>query len=239
MITKEMINEYFCRQLDYIYNHYPAFCYHVEGCDSGEFYDEFCSPGRSRKKQGMANSSFTTIAGMTRSVFLFSDNKHEEIANHYVLKVNSHRFGNKAANYNKSEYDMFETACGMRTQGAFAECWFLEQDDDSCFDFSGDEFLIMERAEVDEDLFYVSGFREYQSFTGQEVESDSREYWDAYNDFRDLDDLEIVSYVFIPFYGERFVEELLDMEISDIHSGNVGFLPDGTPVLIDYAGFNI
>ena len=239
MITKELVNEYFCRQLDYIYNHYSAFCYHIEGCGSEEFYDEFCSPGRSREKQGMANSSFTTIAGMTRSVFLFSDEENEEIASHYVLKVNSHRFGNKAANYNKSEYDMFQTACDRRMQGAFAECWFLEQDDGSCFDFSSDEFLIMERAEVDEDSFYISGFREYQSVTGREVEDNSREYWDAYNDFRDLDDIDIVFYVFAPFYGDCFTEELVGMPISDIHSGNVGFLADGTPVIIDYAGFSI
>ena len=239
MITKEMINEYFCRQLDYIYNHYPAFCYHIEGCSSGEFYEEFCSPGRSREKQSMANSSFVTIAGMTRAVFLFSDSEHEEIANRYVLKVNSHRFGNKTASYNKAEYDMFRTAYNLRAQGAFAECWFLEQDDDSCFDFSDDEFLIMERAEVDEDLFYLSGFKEYQNVTGREAEDDSREYWDAYNDFRDLDDIDIVYYVFAPFYGERIAEELIDMPISDIHSGNVGFLSDGTPVLIDYAGFDI
>lgn len=239
MITKELVNEYFCRQLDYIYNHYPTFGYHIEGCGSQEFYDEFCSLGGSRKKQGMANSSFYSIAGMTRAVFLFSDSEHEEIASHYVLKINSHRFGSKTANYNKSEYDMFQTACDLRTQGAFAECWFLEQDEDSCFNFSSDEFLVMERAEVDEDLFYVSGFREYQSVTGREAEDNSREYWDAYNDFRDLDDIDIVSYVFAPFYGERFVEELVDMPISDIHSGNVGFLADGTPVIIDYAGFSI
>lgn len=52
---------------------------------------------------------------------------------------------------------------------------------------------------------------------------------------------EWLAYAF-EWYGEKAVNDLLafiDLEnISDLHSENVGFRADGSPVILDYSGFN-
>jgi hypothetical protein len=46
--------------------------------------------------------------------------------------------------------------------------------------------------------------------------------------------------VAIENYGEDFVEKLIDFckeNVDDLHHGNIGYRTDGTPVIIDYAGY--
>ena len=45
----------------------------------------------------------------------------------------------------------------------------------------------------------------------------------------------------IDFYGENFVRKVMQfidkIGVTDFHSGNLAYREDGSPVIIDYAGF--
>lgn len=60
-----------------------------------------------------------------------------------------------------------------------------------------------------------------------------------YNPF--IDNIDFVASI-IEFYGKDFWLKLLDFieyyGIRDLHNGNLGHREDGSPVILDYAGFN-
>lgn len=96
----------------------------------------------------------------------------------------------------------------------FAECWYGG-------DYKGVPIYIMRRADVDRD--YIESFQSNRNY--EETEGFCGET-DVYE-------------CFASYYGEEETERLndflIDYDIEDIHSGNVGFV-EGKPIFIDYCG---
>lgn len=119
------------------------------------------------------------------------------------------------------EYDIYQRICKDNMTEFFPETDFLMEAD-------GYEFYIQERADIDEDR---AEDEIYQSIRYSfEDDEEAQDY--AYSGEVTLED--ILYAIFGSDDGEKLSQYLSGLDITDIHSGNVGWR-NGYPMIIDFA----
>lgn len=145
----------------------------------------------------------------------------------FICKID---FDDRDINFCKKEADNYQNAIVDGIDELFAECY----DFPIIFDNIYLNAEIMEKVEVDEEKAEDYSYKiRYQNsglslcdFDDQhEILSSSEEVEVIFQEILDYD-----KYIAL----NKFV---YDYDIDDIHTGNIGFLPDGRIKITDYAGF--
>lgn len=151
--------------------------------------------------------------GISKGVFIINFDYGDE----WVMKI---PFCDKMYDYCALEVQNYTLAKQDGLENFFAETFSLGS-------FLNAEVYLMRRADVDYD--------ELESYSTNEGCS---EYYCNDSDYIYPDVLSCLDGFYNCDKVERLVNFCTNWEINDIHGENIGFYKDGTPVIIDYSGFD-
>lgn len=222
-MDREKINKYFLNLINGIIENKSEWSREALLCRVGYEYEE-----SDALLEADVTSEFNINIRHGASKLVIISNDNHEYSERYVAKI---PFNFAVMDYCKEELKTYNSVLEdyESFKEYFAECWcagLVDIKDNDGF-LNHIPVYIMRRADVDEN----------------EVESSSYDFWindGGEPDCYDPEDNEEVINCFKNHYGKELgeaIEEIIDMlEVTDLHSSNVGFI-DGNPVLIDYSGY--
>lgn len=219
-MDREAINEYFLNLIKEIIDKYPHFSTGLL-VDSAEVFDNCTFNERLEIHQ---EQDIEITFGASKIVFI--SERDDEYSKEYIVKI--------PINFDNTNYCLIEQNYYKEIKKEipnflkyFAECWYggsVNIIDEDGFNVEV-PFYIMARADINEEVVSTTSYNYWINNGGRPDTYDGEE--EAFNCLKE-------------FYGEENIEELMEfleeMDIGDIHNGNIGFVK-GNPILIDYSGY--
>lgn len=224
-MDRNKINEYFLNLINDIIKNESEWSSEALLCKAGYMYEK-SETLIDTELSVTSNFNVSIKYGASKLVIISNDN--DEYSDKYVAKI---PFDYADMDYCNEEFKTYNSLLEDYEdfKDYFAECWLAGVVDVKNVDgfLNHIPVYIMQRADSNEN----------------EVENSSYNFWindGGKPDCYDPEGNEEVINCFKNYYGKELgeaIEEVIDMlEVTDLHSGNVGFI-EGRPVLIDYSGY--